>query len=191
MFRNKEGYSAVLNLDLTNFIQSTKISFSSTASGKAGLWSNSSTKWGCTFLNDDDMKWFVGWLVDFCCSQLEHRASVKRFVSLQFLNLTHSVRLLGRVMNPSQGRYLTQTQNKDKQTSMPPVGFETTIPVFKRTKTVHALDRAATVIGTCMITCKYIEVELMQCDDYYQLTVASWWLVRPKRVTTIKQKMWF
>jgi hypothetical protein len=30
---------------------------------------------------------------------------------------------------------------------MPQVGFELTIPVFERAKTIHALDRAATVIG--------------------------------------------
>jgi hypothetical protein len=30
---------------------------------------------------------------------------------------------------------------------MPRVGFEHTIPVFERAKTVHALDRAATAIG--------------------------------------------
>jgi hypothetical protein len=42
----------------------------------------------------------------------------------------------------------TQTQNKRIQTSMPRVGFETTLPVFERTKTVHALDFEATVIGT-------------------------------------------
>jgi hypothetical protein len=30
---------------------------------------------------------------------------------------------------------------------MPQVRFEHTIPVFERGKTVHALDRAATVIG--------------------------------------------
>jgi hypothetical protein len=30
---------------------------------------------------------------------------------------------------------------------MPRVGFELTIPVFERAKTVHALDIAATVIG--------------------------------------------
>jgi hypothetical protein len=30
---------------------------------------------------------------------------------------------------------------------MPQVGFEFTIPVFERTKTVLALDRAAVVIG--------------------------------------------
>jgi hypothetical protein len=31
---------------------------------------------------------------------------------------------------------------------MPQVGFETTIPVFERAKTVHALDRAATLIAS-------------------------------------------
>jgi hypothetical protein len=41
----------------------------------------------------------------------------------------------------------TQTENKRTQTSMLLVGFEATIPVFKRAKTVHALDRAATVSG--------------------------------------------
>jgi hypothetical protein len=41
----------------------------------------------------------------------------------------------------------TQTQNKRTQTSMPWVGFEPTIPAFKRAKTVHALDCAATLIG--------------------------------------------
>jgi hypothetical protein len=30
---------------------------------------------------------------------------------------------------------------------MPRVGFEPTIPVFERAKTVHALDHAVTVIG--------------------------------------------
>jgi hypothetical protein len=31
--------------------------------------------------------------------------------------------------------------------SMPRVGFELMIPAFERAKTVHALDRASTVIG--------------------------------------------
>jgi hypothetical protein len=39
------------------------------------------------------------------------------------------------------------TQNNRTQTSMPWVGLEPTIPVFKRAKTVHVLDRAATVIS--------------------------------------------
>jgi hypothetical protein len=40
---------------------------------------------------------------------------VKRFVSIQFLNLRQSVGFLGRGISPMQGRYLyrtTQTQNK-------------------------------------------------------------------------------
>jgi hypothetical protein len=41
----------------------------------------------------------------------------------------------------------TQTQNKCMQTSMPRVGFDRTIQVFERAKTVHALHRGATVIG--------------------------------------------
>jgi hypothetical protein len=41
----------------------------------------------------------------------------------------------------------TQTHNKRKQISMPRMGFEPTIPVFEHAKTVHALDRAATVVG--------------------------------------------
>jgi hypothetical protein len=96
------------------------------------------------FLN---ITWLVGWLVYSYCSHLGHRASVKRFVSFQFLNLRHSIGVLGRVISPSHGRYLTQTQNKHKQTSMPRVGFEPTIPAFGRAKTVHASDRAATVVG--------------------------------------------
>jgi hypothetical protein len=49
------------------------------------------------------------------CFHLEHRASVKHLVSLQFLNLRQSVGLLGRGISQTQGRYLhrtTQTQNK-------------------------------------------------------------------------------
>jgi hypothetical protein len=53
-----------------------------------------------------------------CCSDKEHRASVKRFVSLQFLNLRESVGLLWPVICPAQGCYLTQTQNKHRQTDL-------------------------------------------------------------------------
>jgi hypothetical protein len=58
------------------------------------------------------------------------------------------------VISPSQGRYLhrtTQTQNKRTQTSMPLAGFEPTIPVFKRPKTFHTSDRAATVTGLLVV----------------------------------------
>jgi hypothetical protein len=82
-----------------------------------------------------------------CCSHLEHRASVKRFVSLQFLN----PRTVGRTPwtgdEPFASPLPTQTQNKRRHTSMPWVGFKLTIAVFEWAKTVHALDRATTVIG--------------------------------------------
>jgi hypothetical protein len=51
------------------------------------------------------------------------------------------------VAGPLPTRRTTETQNKRKQTFMPRVVFETMIPVLERAKTVHALDRAATVIG--------------------------------------------
>jgi hypothetical protein len=50
------------------------------------------------------------------------------------------------VARPKSTHRTTQTQNKCRQTSMPWVGFESTIPAFEREKTVHALDRAAIVI---------------------------------------------
>jgi hypothetical protein len=51
------------------------------------------------------------------------------------------------VARPLPTKRTTQTQNKRTLTSMPWVGFEPTIPAFKRAKTIHALHRAATVIG--------------------------------------------
>jgi hypothetical protein len=48
---------------------------------------------------------------------------------------------------------------------MPLAGFEPTIPVFKRAKTFHALDRASTVTGTAsthetisIISLAYIDI---------------------------------
>jgi hypothetical protein len=51
------------------------------------------------------------------------------------------------VTRPLPTRRTTQRQNKHTQTSMPWVGFEPTIPTFKRAKTVHVLDSLATEIG--------------------------------------------
>jgi hypothetical protein len=52
------------------------------------------------------------------------------------------------VTRPLPAHRTAQTQNKSTQTSMPRVGLEPAIPVSERTKTVHAVDRAATVIGS-------------------------------------------
>jgi hypothetical protein len=51
------------------------------------------------------------------------------------------------VARPLPSHRRTQAQNKRTQTSMPSVGFEPTIPAFKRAKTVHAPDLPATVVG--------------------------------------------
>jgi hypothetical protein len=85
------------------------------------------------------------------CLSMALQPFVGPWPSFQFLDLlTQSVGLFGRVISASQGLYLNRgqhKQNKHTQTSMPRVGFGPTIPVFERAKTVHALDRAATVIG--------------------------------------------
>jgi hypothetical protein len=78
---------------------------------------------------------------------LEHSASVKRFVSLQFLNPKTVGRTPWTGDQPVARPLPTETQNKRKQTSTPSLGFEPTIPEFMRGKAIHTLNRAATVIG--------------------------------------------
>jgi hypothetical protein len=56
------------------------------------------------------------------------------------------------VARPLPEHRIAQTQSKRTQTSMPQVGFEPTIPVFERAKTIHALDPAAIVIGNLIYT---------------------------------------
>jgi hypothetical protein len=54
--------------------------------------------------------------------------------------------------------------NKRRQTTMPRVGFKSTISVFERAKTFHALDRAATVIGSIFSIFPLItEAEHLSC----------------------------
>jgi hypothetical protein len=50
------------------------------------------------------------------------------------------------VARPLRTHRITETHNKRTQTAMPRVGYEPTNPVFERAKTIHALDRAATVM---------------------------------------------
>jgi hypothetical protein len=52
----------------------------------------------------------IPFLILFLLLHLEQKASVKRFVSLQFLDLRQSMGLLERGISPSPGRYLAQTQ---------------------------------------------------------------------------------
>jgi hypothetical protein len=60
------------------------------------------------------------------------------------------------VARPLPNHRTTQTQNKCTQTSILWVGFEPTIPAFERGKTVHTLDRSATVIGNSIYLLIYV-----------------------------------
>jgi hypothetical protein len=67
----------------------------------------------------------------------------------------HSVAFLGLGSSPSQGHYLhTVQRNTEKcgHTSMPRAGFEPTISVFEKSKTVRVLDYAATETGAYNIS---------------------------------------
>jgi hypothetical protein len=70
----------------------------------------------------------------------------------------HTLGLLGRRINPSQGLYLHTEQHKHRINahrhpwSMPWVGLEPSIPAFERANIVHALDREVTVTGSYVTT---------------------------------------
>jgi hypothetical protein len=67
-------------------------------------------------------RWSIYLLIYSCCSHLERKPSLKRFVSFQFLNLRQSVGLLGRDQpdaRPLPTHRTTQTQNRRKQAFMP------------------------------------------------------------------------
>jgi hypothetical protein len=51
------------------------------------------------------------------------------------------------IARPLPAHRTARTNNNHTQTSIPQVGFEPTIPVFERAKTVRVSDRTATVIG--------------------------------------------
>jgi hypothetical protein len=60
------------------------------------------------------------------------------------------------VARPLSAHRTAKTKNNRTQTSMPQTGFEPTTPVFQRKKSVHALDRAVTMIGRDQATMRYI-----------------------------------
>jgi hypothetical protein len=74
--------------------------------------------------------------------------SVANWGTRHSCQFTHSTDLSDIRCCPLKGLYLhteQHEQNKCTQTSMPGVGFETTIPVFERVKSVHVLHSAVTV----------------------------------------------
>jgi hypothetical protein len=102
-----------------------------------------------------------------CCSDLEHRAFMKRFVSLQFLNIRVSVGLLRRGISLSQGLYLHTGQHKHRINAHRHPCLEWNLnPRFQCSsgrRQVHALDRAATVFGSDLNTEKILIKKIYLC----------------------------
>jgi hypothetical protein len=98
---------------------------------------------------------------------------------------SQAVGFLGRVISPSQGRYLNTGQHKHRinaytyQISILWVGFETTITELERAKTVHTLDRAAIVTGLLYLVPRLTTVELyLQSLIHVQGTVFNYLNIR-------------
>jgi hypothetical protein len=64
---------------------------------------------------------------------------------------------------------------------MPQVGFEPTIPAFERAKTVHALDRSATVIGLDPIGLPIIIVIITAKTKLNSVAVVRKWNIPTER----------
>jgi len=65
-------------------------------------------------------------------------------VTLQFVTLSHK---FGQAIRPTQGPLRDNTQHLQHNPSVSPAGFETAFQAGERPQT-HAIDRAATEIGT-------------------------------------------
>ena len=97
-----------------------------------------------TFLRAAELNFFFQWLD----SPLRAKAASVFKASRSHSDTTHSV---GRTpLDEGSARrrdlYLTTHNTQKRQASMPPAGFEPTIPASEHSQT-HALDRAATGIG--------------------------------------------
>jgi hypothetical protein len=86
-----------------------------------------------------------------CCFHLEHKASVKRFVPLKFLNRRQSVGLLGRMISPSQGRYLTQTQNQRRQNIHAFSGIRTQDPSVQASEDIPCFRPRGHCLRCCLM----------------------------------------
>jgi hypothetical protein len=94
------------------------------------------------------------------------------FSFLRFLDHTQRHTTVGRTpLDKWSARrrdlYLTKHNTYNRQTSVPPVGFEPKIPAGERPQT-HALDRAATGIGRWLNWCTELE------DGIYLRAEYSW-----------------
>jgi hypothetical protein len=73
-------------------------------------------------------------------------------------------------MNPLQGRYLTQTQNKHRIHALS--GIHTHDPSVQAGEDISCLDRVATVIGTEQFKIHYMTLG-RNCRDWFQWDVRT------------------
>jgi hypothetical protein len=145
--KNVNNMNLIVVWSLVNFSRSPFWTFER---NKSNNWKGSSLSTVCSKI------WLI-WLVYSCFSHLEHRASVKRFVSPQFLNVGHLVALRGRVISPSQGRYLTQSQNKHRHPCLEWDSNPRYQHSSERKQFMPYLYRAATVIKYDIFALKEIK----------------------------------
>jgi hypothetical protein len=102
---------------------------------------------------------YPGHLFETICSYDEGLISLSLSLALQPFGSLLIAYTVGRTpwtgdepaARPQPAHWTAQTQNKCTQTSMLRVGLELTTPVFDPEKTVHALDRAATMLGGTIV----------------------------------------
>jgi hypothetical protein len=107
---------------------------------------------------------------------LEHRASVKRFVSLQFLNLRQSGGFLGREISPSQGRYVTQTQ------------INTDIHTWTEIRNHDPSDRSGQDIS-CLIPRGYVDQQILLYITKQDMCKCTLHVVRSVHLAVISERL--
>jgi hypothetical protein len=126
------------------------------------------------------------WVLSVCLWLYSPLLDLGRFFSSQICYTVCRTPSTGdqSVTRPLPTHRRAQTQNKSTQTSMPQVGFETTISAFERSKTVHTLDRTATVIDC-----------LGDLDDHLALSVTAifkltpWYLIKQCSLTILESNI--
>jgi hypothetical protein len=77
------------------------------------------------------------------------------------------------VLMPLPTHRTRETKKNRTQTSMPPLGFEPTTPVFERAKTVHALE--STTTGSEVSLLRYINYYILQFVINILILCSMWY----------------
>jgi hypothetical protein len=113
--------------------------------------------WSTGLLTTIVVSWLVGLFLLLPLEALEHRASVKCFVSLQFLDLRQSVGLLGRGISWTHGATYTEHKHRINADRHPCLEWDSNLRSPCSSGRRHFMSyRADTVIGARAVTYSYI-----------------------------------